>query len=263
MKSFSEATAVVAGDRGLRADLDPQWAVGDKLHGGYLMAVLGRAVAATASHPHLVTMSATFLRAPAPGPADVEVEVLREGRGAAQYRARLLQDGQPCAEALVTQGVLDSAAPWWSRAEPPAIPVEDECMLLPAEAPGSPFRVPLLDVVEHRHDPACLGFALGQPSQDGRVAGWLRFADGADWDPLSLLIATDPAPPVSLTLGIQSWAPTLSLTAYVRRLPAPGPMRFVMTSSEITSGRMDEIVEVWDSADTLVAQATQLAAVRV
>ncbi|MDY7090986.1 MAG: thioesterase family protein, partial [Actinomycetota bacterium] len=55
----------------------------------------------------------------------------------------------------------------------------------------------------------------------------------------------------------------LSLTAYVRRLPAPGPVRFTMRSSEITSGRMDEIVEVWDSADTLVAQATQLAAVRV
>src|SRR5689334_780539 len=102
MKTFSEATAVVAGDRGLRADLDPQWAVGDKLHGGYLMAILGRAVAVEASHPHLVAMSATFLRPPAPGPADVEVEVLREGRSAAQYRARLVQDGRPCAEALVT-----------------------------------------------------------------------------------------------------------------------------------------------------------------
>jgi len=108
-----------------------------------------------------------------------------------------------------------------------------------------------------------LGFAAGQPSRDGRVAGWLRLADGADWDPLSLLIATDPAPPVSLTLGVTGWAPTLSLTAYVRRLPVPGPVRVVMHSSEITSGRMDEIVEVWDDGDNLVAQGIQLAAVRV
>ncbi|MBL7257796.1 thioesterase family protein [Paractinoplanes lichenicola] len=263
MKTFKEATTVVAADGALEADLDAAWAIGDKLHGGYLMAILGRAVATEAELPHLVSMTTTFLRPPAPGPARVTVDLLRAGRTAGQYRARLEQDGQPCAEALVTQGVLDSSAPWWGRAKPPALPAEDECFRLPAEAPGSPFPVPLLDLVEHRLDPAVLGFAMGQPSQDGQSAGWLRFADGADWDPLSLLIATDPAPPISLTLGLTGWAPTLSLTAYVRRLPAPGPLRFTMRSNEITSSRMDEIVEVWDSADTLVAQATQLAAVRV
>ncbi|MBM2616121.1 thioesterase family protein [Actinoplanes sp. LDG1-06] len=263
MKTFTEATALVAGDGALEADLDPQWAVGDKLHGGYIMALLGRAVARSAELPHLVSMSATFLRPPAPGRATVTVEPLRSGRTAGMFRARLEQEGVPCAEALVTQGVLDDAAPWWGRAKPPALPPEEECMRLPSEAPGSPFPVPLLDLVEHRLDPACLGFAVGRPAQDGRTAGWLRLTGGDDWDPLSLLIATDPAPPISLTLGVTGWAPTLSLTAYVRRLPAPGPLRFVMTSSEITSGRMDEVVEVWDSADTLVAQATQLAAVRV
>ncbi|GAB2572257.1 hypothetical protein Aab01nite_03430 [Paractinoplanes abujensis] len=263
MKTFTEATAVVAADGALEADLDAGWAIGDKLHGGYLMAILGRAVATTAEHPHLVSMTTTFLRPPAAGRARVTVELLRAGRTAGQYRARLEQDGQPCAEALVTQGLLDRSQPWWGRAKPPALPAEDECVRLPAQAPGSPFPVPLLDLVEHRLDPAVLGFAAGQPSPDGQTAGWLRFADGADWDPLSLLIATDPAPPISLTLGLTGWAPTLSLTAYVRRLPAPGPLRFAMRSSEITSGRMDEIVEVWDAADTLVAQATQLAAVRV
>ena len=259
MKSFSEATAVLDGE----ADLDPQWAVGDKLHGGYLMAVLGRAVAATAAHPHLVAMATTFLRPPAPGRASVIVEELRAGRSAGQYRARLEQDGQSCAEALVTQGVLDDEPAWWARAEVPELPAEEHCRRLPADAPGSPFTVPLLDVVEHRLDPAGMGFATGQPSKDGRVAGWLRLADGSDWDPLSLLLATDPAPPVSLTLGLTGWAPTLSLTAYIRRRPAPGPLRVVMHSREITSGRMDEIAEVWDADGNLVAQATQLAAVRV
>ncbi|MGK5681556.1 thioesterase family protein [Actinoplanes sp. URMC 104] len=261
MTTFSEATALAAD--GATAELDPGWAVGDKLHGGYLMAVLGRAVAGRSELPHLLAMTTTFLRPPAPGPATVTVDLLRAGRTAGQYRARLEQDGRPCAEALVTQGTLDSSAAWWGRAKVPDLPAEEDCLRLTAEAPGSPFTVPLLDLVEHRLDPACLGFAVGQPSQDGRVAGWLRLADGADWDPLSLLIATDPAPPVSLTLGITGWAPTLSLTAYVRRLPAPGPVRVLMTSSEITSGRMDETVEVWDSTGALVAQATQLAGVRV
>src|SRR5689334_13182812 len=119
MTSFREATAV---DQHLRAELDARWAVGDKLHGGYLMAVLGRAVAATAPLPHLVAITTTFLRPPAPGPAQVEVETLRAGRTAGQYRARLVQDGQSCAEALVTQGTLDAEEPFWRRTKAPSLP---------------------------------------------------------------------------------------------------------------------------------------------
>ncbi|WP_436533769.1 thioesterase family protein [Actinoplanes sp. HUAS TT8] len=264
MQSFAEATAVHPVTGGFSADLDPQWGVGDKLHGGYLMAVVARAVAAGAgpAHPHLIAMTTTFLRPPAPGPVTVQVEALRAGRGSAQFRARLVQDGVACAESLVTQGVLDEADPWWSGLPLPVLPAEDECYLLPSDPPGAGIAVHLLDVVEHRLDPTSLTFAMGHPSTTGQISGYLRLADGSDWDPLSLLVALDPTPPISLTLGIQGWAPTISLTAYVRRLPAPGPLRMTMQSAEVTSGRMDETALLWDAKGALVAQATQLAAVR-
>nr|WP_197688072.1 MULTISPECIES: thioesterase family protein [unclassified Actinoplanes] len=200
--------------------------------------------------------------AAAAGAATVGVELLRSGRGSAQYRARLSQDGEPCAESLLTQGRLDDAAPWWSGLPVPDLPAEDDCFLLPSRPPGAAFPVHLLDVVDHRLDPSCLGFAVGQPSSTGQVSGWLRLSDGTDWDPWSLLVALDPSPPISLTLGIQGWAPTVSLTAYLRRLPAPGPLRMTMRAAEVTSGRMDETALLWDSKGALVAQATQLAAVR-
>ncbi|KUL30823.1 thioesterase family protein [Actinoplanes awajinensis] len=272
MQSFAQATAVQQTPGGFRADLDPQWGVGDKLHGGYLMAVIARAVATQATaghrdaaggfHPHPIAMTTTFLRAPRPGEVAVEVELLRAGRGSSQFRARLTQAGETCAESLVTQGLLDDAAPWWSALPAPEIPAEDDCFLLPANPPGAGFTVHLLDVVEHRLDPACLGFAAGHPSKNGQTSGWLRLADGTDWDPLALLVALDPSPPISLTLGIQGWAPTISLTAYLRHLPAPGPLRMTMQSAEVTSGRMDETAQLWDAKGALVAQATQLAAVR-
>src|SRR5689334_4438360 len=105
MKTFAEATAVTAReDGGYQAELDPQWAVGDKLHGGYLMAVLGRAVSADAGHEHPVAITTSFLRPPAAGAAAVRVVTLRDGRGSSQYRASLEQDGTVCAEALITQG---------------------------------------------------------------------------------------------------------------------------------------------------------------
>ncbi|MFI1992037.1 thioesterase family protein [Actinoplanes sp. NPDC020271] len=264
MQSFSEATTVHPAADGYTADLDPQWAVGDKLHGGYLMAVTARAVTAAAgpAHPHPIAVTTTFLRPPQPGPVTVTVESLRTGRSSAQFRARLAQDGSPCAESLVTQGTLDDAAPWWSGLPVPTLPAEDECYLLPSEPPGATFPVHLLDVVEHRLDPTTLTFAMGHPSTTGQIGGYLRLADGTDWDPLSLLVALDPTPPISLTLGIQGWAPTISLTAYLRRLPAPGPLLMTMQSAEVTSGRMDETAQLWDTKGALVAQATQLAAVR-
>lgn len=262
MQSFAEATAVHPTADGYTADLDPQWGVGDKLHGGYLMAVIARAVTVAAAHPHPVAMTTTFLRPPSPGPVTVGVELLRAGRSSAQYRARLTQNGEPCAESLVTQGTLDDAAPWWAGLPIPVLPAEDECYLLPSNPPGATFPVHLLDVVEHRLDPTCLTFAMGHPSTTGQTSGYLRLADGTDWDPLSLLVALDPTPPISLTLGIQGWAPTITLTAYLRRLPAPGPLRMTMQSAEVTSGRMDETALLWDAKGALVAQATQLAAVR-
>ncbi|GIF18327.1 hypothetical protein BJ973_008712 [Actinoplanes tereljensis] len=263
MRTFAEATAVSGGNGTYEAELDPQWAIGDKLHGGYLMAVLGRAVAADdTDHPHLVAVTTSFLRPPKPGRVTASVELLRAGRSQAQYRARLEQDGVPCAEALVTQGTLDESDAWWSGASLPDMPDEDECFLLPSNPPGAQFPVHLMDVVEHRLDPAGLGFAIGQPSTTGRMAAWLRLADGADWDPLSTLIALDPAPPISLTLGVTGWAPTITLTAYLRRLPSPGPLRVAMHATEIVASRMDEIAFVWDAKGNLVGQATQLAAIR-
>jgi hypothetical protein len=102
----------------------------------------------------------------------------------------------------------------------------------------------------------------------GEVSGWLRFANGADFDPVSLLYAADSFPPATLTLGSVGWAPTLELTVYVRGIPAPGPLR-VRQRAGLLHGdtpdtmTVDQVCEVWDSRDHLVAQATQLALVRM
>lgn len=70
-------------------------------------------------------------------------------------------------------------------------------------------------------------------------------------------------PPASYDLGLPGWAPTIQLTAHVLRLPAPGPVKVRLSVTEVGGGRMDETAMVWDSRDRLVAQATQLAAIRV
>ncbi|MDA2808070.1 thioesterase family protein [Nocardiopsis suaedae] len=272
MADFTAATALTgppaprpgAARHAFTADLDPQWAVGDKLHGGYLMAVMGRAAARSAdgAHPDLAAMAASFIRPPLPGPAEVEVETLRAGKGTTRVRVRLSQDGAPCVEALATNGALDGGAPYWSRTEPAALPPEHDCVPSPAEVPGSEFRVPLMEAVDQRIDPDILNAMAGRPSMRGRVAGWQRLADGAAWDPLSLLVALDMVPPVSYDLGMPGWAPTVQMSAYIRAVPAPGPVRVAMQAEEVSGDRMDVTATAWDAKDRLVAQASQIAAVR-
>ncbi|WP_188192285.1 thioesterase family protein [Nonomuraea sp. SYSU D8015] len=267
MGTFQEATALVAqGDGEYAAVLDAQWSVGTRLHGGYLLAVLGRAACASAGgngHPHVTAVSASFIEPPEPGDAVARVETLRVGRSVAQVRTALVQEGRTRVEAHVTLGLLDDSDPWWTASEPVELPPEQDCVLAPADAPGAGFVVPLMDVVEERIDPAHLAFVFGNPSGRGVIASWQRLADGSDWDPLSLLVALDPVPPVSYDLGVPGWVPTIQLTAYVRRLPAPGPVRVRLSATDVGGERMDEVAHVWDAKGRLVAQATQLAAVRL
>nr|CTQ95819.1 TesB-like acyl-CoA thioesterase 3 [Kibdelosporangium sp. MJ126-NF4] len=265
MGSFKEATAIEAtGDGEFTAELDPQWAVGTKLHGGYLLAVVARAAADLAEHPHLTAISGSFPRAPKPGPVTVQVEFLQATRSLTQLRASLVQDGQSCVEALVTQGTLSDADPWWTSVSEPDMFAEQDGVRFPSSTPDGTFKVPILDVVETRIAPSVLGgFAKGESQGTGSLCTWQRLADGSDWDPLSLLVALDPVPPVSMELGMFGWAPTLQFSAYIRRLPAPGPLRVRLDANDISDNRMDETAFAWDSSGRLVGQASQFAAVRL
>ena len=50
---------------------------------------------------------------------------------------------------------------------------------------------------------------------------------------------------------------------YVRGVPAPGPLMVRQRARLVQAELVDEMCHVWDSRGRLVAQATQLAGVRV
>ena len=250
------------------AMLDPGWAIGTKPNGGYLLTVLARAAVAgaavdpVADLPHPAAVSAHFLAAPDPGPAEVAVEVLRHGRSASQVRASLFAGGKRCGEALVTCGRLSPAAePYWSSVPVPDFPAEADCVPAPAADPR--FSVPMFSEVELRADPATAGFATGTPAMAGEIRAYVR-ASTAPPDPYAVLIALDALPPATFDLGlVGSWVPTMELTAYVRALPAPGPLRVRQRARLVADGRVDEDCDVWDANGALVGSATQLAALRL
>jgi hypothetical protein len=52
------------------------------------------------------------------------------------------------------------------------------------------------------------------------------------------------------------------LTAYIRAVPASGRLRIRQQAGAVVGGIVNQVCEVWDSRDRIVAQATQIAAVR-
>lgn len=263
-RAFSDVSAVRPSDDGFEALVDPLWAVGDKPNGGYLLAMLARAAVASVDHEHVVTASVHYLHSPDAGPVEIETTVLRKGRSADHVRATLLQDGRLCVEATLMVGRLEEGTtPFWDGGAPARPSADREGGV---RAPGitpTGMRVPIMEQVDLRLDPATLGFGAGTPSGSGELRGWLAFLDEAPFDPISLLYAVDSFPPATLEIAPTGWVPTLEMTTYVRALPVPGPLTILHRAQVVEAQRVDEATFVWDSAGRFVAQATQLAAIRL
>lgn len=266
---FDAATAVRPTGTPGTFDLvvDAGFTVGPKPNGGYLVAAAARATSAAladagSEHRDALVTTTHFLRAPDPGAATVTVDVLRTGRSASQAKATIAQDDRPCVEVTLTMGTLGADAPAWSAVPPVEVAPIEECFRLPASREGAAFVVSIMDRSDLRLDPRCLGFAMGQPSGRGELSGWISFADGRPTDPLGMLFFLDALPPATFDIGPSGWVPTLSLTTYLRALPAPGPLRITQRAQVAGAGRVDEVCELWDSTGALVGQATQLAAIR-
>ncbi|MCC5574044.1 thioesterase family protein [Microtetraspora sp. AC03309] len=261
MTKFDEATQAIRVDESTYdVCLDDGYAIGGPLNGGYLMAVMLRAVADASPHAHPVSTSAQFLRAPAPGPARVRLERLKTGRTATMTRATLVRDGERYIDMQVTSADLDGdAAPHWSATPEISMPDRADCVRFPSPKPES--NMTLSAQIELLFDPSSIGWLRGAPSGRPESRAYFRMAEPQDPDPYVLALAVDALPPVVFSAGARGWAPTVELTWHLRALPAPGWLTLLGSGRLISDGWFDEEVEVWDSAGRLVAQSRQLARV--
>ncbi|WP_408641045.1 thioesterase family protein [Streptacidiphilus rugosus] len=280
MSEFDQGTAVVRrpAEDGpadapvvFDAELDKGWQIGGGINGGLLLALVGRALSErldeVGGHPQPVSVSAYYLSASRPGPAEVHVETIRSGRSLSSGSAVLVQhddEGRPVERLRVLAHYGDLARAdedVRTSAKPPALPPVEQCVSTAAAPPEFLASANLLERLDLRLDPATVGWALGKPSGEGRIQGWFRLADGREPDPLALLFAVDALPPTTFDLGLFGWTPTVELTVHVRALPAPGWLRIVHSTRNLAGGFLEEDCEIWDSADRLVAQSRQLAVV--
>lgn len=259
-RSFAADTAVAAaGDGRWRGSIAPEWFGPPGPNGGFIAALILRAIRAEVGDPERYPRSLTlhYLRPPAAGPAEVEVTVERSGRTAATCSARMRQQGRVTTLALCVLTAGYEPALSWEPAPPAAPPAEQ------VEPIGSGHHVPpIFHQLETRNVFGPPPFSGGEEPVSG---GWLRAHGGEEMSPELIALYTDawwPAPFSVMTDFAP--APTLELTIHFRARPDPAdPLALVRFRAEASiDGLFDEQGEVWDRNGRLLAQSRQLALLR-
>lgn len=252
---FAAATSVrPLGDGTFVANLHPEWAVGERPHGGYLLALLARALGDTTGLAPL-SVSAQFLRPPRVGPVLIRTEVLKAGKTVTSARALLEQSGQVCVDATVTLGKVPETEPEWS--DLPDMPVNPPSTAVDLAATEARKFFALSRVCDMRLDANTADFLNGGTGEP-RLRLWVKPRE-AQPDLLFGLVAGDLTVPVTLNLGRFGWAPTVQLTALLRAHPANGWLRLQVDCRAVHGQWFDEDITVVDSVGRLICQARQLA----
>lgn len=260
---FAEATAVTdlgAGRYG--ATIQPGWDIAANANGGYLLAILGRALSEQSGHPDPITVTGHYLRPGKPGPVLIETDVVRASRRFATMRATMFSgDGDartPLVTVLGTFSDLDlTTGPTLVDPDEFDLPALEECTRIEAT---DTFPPPFMAHVDVRLHPEDTGFYTGQGSGVPRMRGWFRLPEEEVIDTVSLLCAVDSFPPNIFNANLPvAWTPTLELTAHVRARPVPGWLRCGYRSRYIDGGFLESDGVLFDESDRLVAQVRQLA----
>lgn len=103
--NFNDAMVAVRASAALTVNIPEQWGQGRATFGGMLAAVLFEKVATQVAQDRPIrSVLLSFIAPVAPGAMEVQVKVLREGRGATQVQATAYQNDQACAVLLASFG---------------------------------------------------------------------------------------------------------------------------------------------------------------
>src|SRR6185312_380293 len=283
--TFEQATAVTPlGEGRFRAAVDPGWSTPIAANGGYLAAILVRAIEAeglthTATGPRqLRSLTCHYLRPVRGGPLDVRVELVRSGRRISTVRLTAMQDGKDTILALAALAVLDLPAAGQWEPEPPQLgpPPPRDAPLVPPDDYRTrggegwlgrrPAMPPMFERV--RVAPRIGGVPFSNrplpPGEAPETGGWISLPEARPIDAAFVALCADVWwPPAFQPLGRPAIAPTIDLTLHVRAdIPPEGlpdqPVLGTYRSTAAHGGLMEEDAALFLPDGTLLAHARQL-----
>jgi acyl-CoA thioesterase len=260
---FDRDTAVSRIDDGLfAATIAPGWRAGRGPHGGYLAAMLLRALIEAVDDSSRTPRSLTihYASAPEAGPVEIRVTVEREGRSLTTLSARMEQNGRVTALALAAFSVPWEAPGANELPMPELAPPDAERRSTPKLFKGAPEFTRRL-VMQPRV--GAVPFAgSGAPM---RIGGWIGFPERRPVDALALALFCDAwFPPSFIALDTPAVSPTIDLTIHFRQPISdstcdPAALCLgVFETRLLHDGLFEEDGVVWAADGTVLAQSRQL-----
>jgi acyl-coenzyme A thioesterase PaaI-like protein len=258
------------------ADVSPDWRAGRGPHGGYIAAMLMRALIETVADPLRAPRSLTihYARAPQPGPVTILTSIERAGRSLSTLSARMEQEGKLIALALAAFSLP------WSAEEVLELPLPDVAPADPVREAGVPLFAGAPPFTRHIVVQRRIGESPFTGSEAPmEIGAWLGLAEARTIDPISLAFFSDAlfSPPF-IRLKDRATTPTVDLTVHFRTPLAPAhahggaardgdvagglPLdqlcfaRF--RSGLVQDGFFEEDGVIWAADGTVLAQSRQL-----
>lgn len=251
------------------ARIDPGWWIVAGPNGGYLAAILLRAMQEAVGDPGREPRSQTtyYTARPRPGPARLAVRIERQGRSMSTLSARLEQEGRLIALSLAALGgERRNEGPAFQDARLPEVPAPGAVALRVAEGPEAGTRLAFRERYEMR---PVFDRAEPDPTGEAVTGGWVRLAGPRRGDALLITALADAwAPAIFQKLG--RWeggrgVPTVELTTHFRapravaRLGPEGWYLVRFRTRTARDGFLEEDGEIWSEDGVLLAQSRQLA----
>jgi hypothetical protein len=244
------------------ADIAPGWRAGRGPHGGYLAAILLRALTAAVDDPARAPRSLTihYASAPETGPVEIRTTMERQGRSLNTLSARMEQAGRVTALALAAFSV-PWEAPGANELPMPELAGPDaERRSTPKLFKGAPEFTHQL-VMQPRV--GAVPFAgSGAPM---RIGGWIGLPEPRPIDAFSLALFCDAwFPPSFIALDAPAISPTVDLTIHFRQSISAcdcDPAALCLSVFEtrlLHDGLFEEDGVIWAPDGTVLAQSRQL-----
>ena len=262
---FDRDTAVRRlADGEYEARIDPGWWIVVGPNGGYLAAIVTRALQASVADPERTPRSLTihYVSPAREGAVRISTRVERAGRSLSTLTARMEQDGKLIVTALAAFARPRESAQF-ADLRMPEVPPPESLRPMPSEfARVSPLRAQL----DSR-------LAFGEPMRAAApralAGGWLRLAEARVLDAPLLAMFCDAWPPAvaqhrALAEKPPGGMPTVDLTIHFRAAVPAGarPDDFylaVFRSNTLRDGFAEEDGEIWTRSGVLLAHSRQLA----
>ena len=237
--------------------------VGNTPHGGYLTAVMQKALSLSMPHPHVINSNTLYLDRTEPKEIIIQVDKIRESRGSSVGRVSLIQDDKLrcmmtgiCSDFNYMKGVNDL------ETLPPKILNKDRDLFISLNFDNKEEGFTPSFIKQTKCDIAKKHAWWLKNENDlgdeARCAGFISMGEEIP-DQFVLSFYSDFFPPVVMNkYGPLGWVPTLSLTTNIRQLPTTSELFIDVIAKDLNKGFFEQDCQIWDLNKNLVATSRQL-----